>query len=428
MGRTDNATEKVSDLLEQLTAVNKLGGEPDFDKQVDGLNLILGPPSDGLSAWWWVQAPVLRHMLWQLREPTCDFGVRRLIEDALCKCSNDRSEDTTVLALVRGLIIPWTRKLLDHPSEVVVNSGIRIIAAYCTNMAPFAVAQGWDREHSGGSSTEDESGSTWADLLHVELIPLAEQGTLDDLFHLQKSRQHKALVRILALGDELSKSTISHLLLPLARYHITNSPDDHNLVDVSTGIMKLAAKDLSWTRVIGIFRWLGGQLKPGGVSRKGLRNRGIGRHGVSPEQMEKALLKGVSAAVQGISQRDDLSEKIGNLKSTVLPMLRRLVYTKQKVEDEAGAVGNEKQAHHGRGGQQDVFVTIRVSMVSAMLEVLSLMDADVFGSEFNKLTGVVVGGLLSRELEDRRKARDALSRMAAAATSLKQITFMLRTI
>lgn len=428
MGRTDNATEKVSGLLEQLTAVNKLGGEPDFDKQVDGLNLILGPPSDGLSAWWWVQAPVLRHMLWQLREPTCDFGVRRLIEDALCKCGNDRSEDTTVLALVRGLIIPWTRKLLDHPSEVVVNSGIRIIAAYCTNMAPFAVAQGWDRERGAGSSTKDESGSTWADLLHVELMPLAEQGTLDDLFHLQKSRQHKALVRILALEDELSKSTISHLLLPLARYHITNSPDDHNLVDVSTGIMKLAAKDLSWTRVIGIFRWLGGQLKPGGVSRKGLRNRGIGRHGVSPEQMEKALLKGVSAAVQGISQRDDLSEKIGNLKSTVLPMLRRLVYTKQKVEDEAGAVGNEKQAHHGRGGQQDVFVTIRVSMVSAMLEVLSLMDADVFGSEFNKLTGVVVGGLLSRELEDRRKARDALSRMAAAATSLKQITFMLRTI
>ncbi|KAF4751273.1 U3 snoRNP protein, partial [Perkinsus olseni] len=199
--------------------------------------------------------------------------------------------------LVRGLIIPWSRKLLDHPAEVVVNSGIRIIAAYCTNMAPFAVAQGWDEAHDRSSTSEDDSGNaTWAQLLHVELIPLAEQGTLDDLYHLQKSRQHRALVRILALEDDLSKSTIAHLLLPLGRYHIRNSPDDHNLVDVSTGIIKLAAKDLSWTRVINLFRWLGGQLKPGGVSRKGLKNRGIGRRGLSPEQVEKALLKGVSAA------------------------------------------------------------------------------------------------------------------------------------
>jgi hypothetical protein len=248
-------------------------------------------------------------------------------------------------------------------------------------------------------------------LLHKDLLPYV--GFLEDLQHIQRHRRGRALGKLADASEQLTEYTKKKLLAPLAVEALTQPGVSKAAFDASladTGIKTL-------------------QVCPGIVD---ILIKLVKVHLRKAEDREKIILRAVSKIVEKmlIDGKKVSQDEIQRAQTVLLSQLRKRVFDAKGSVKGSTLVGDQSDKHRlARQKDRDANEggLVKVEAVVALLEVLKFFCAKTLSDQTEHLVRIVLQGLPSRELINRRAAREALRR-CAKVLGITKIAWLLKEI
>jgi hypothetical protein len=237
---------------------------------------------------------------------------------------------------------------------------------------------------------------------HTDLESFSgEEGVLGELYHIQRHRRARAMVRLAENKHVFTAKTLEKLLMPIAFHNIlqrgvSKSNYDPNIADSSMDIIKETVNRMNTTSALHLFRLVTHQFMP-----------------KYPER-EKMLIKCIRAMSEGIQTRsEDLQP--GQLKN-LIDSLKNMVSVRMTPKS------SSKECHPHESSSKDVngvMIRVRPEIVAAVTCLLSISCEVAAAVEtVERIVVTCVQGLAARDLEFRVSAREALVSCAIAFSSL----------
>ena len=400
--KTSVSDVKAAEKLVELNSVRQSGAslQPDVDTHVDVLQDILDLDKDNLR-YYLSSVLMIRQCLFLLSSIACDTTVRHCAERFLAQTGLVR-DDRDRLPIPRlVMIINQLHKLLDsHSSEATHRSALKLIV-------------GFVRDYSHEVVDEEN-----ARLMHKDLLPftkpLSSDGgpsVLEDLQHIQRHRRTRALGRLADASDQLTPYTKRKLLAPLAiegivQPEVAKSAFDSSLAD--TGIKALQVCPNLVDLLIKLMKVY-------------LRKF---------EEREKVIYKTVSKVTEHLllSNTSFPEDEVVRAQNVLVPLLRKRVFDSKGSLRGSTLVGDQSSKHRlarDKSGEADGVV--RVEAVVALLEVLKFFCSSSLADQTEHLVRIILKGLPSRELVNRRAARDALRR-CSKVLGIRRLAWLMKEI
>lgn len=385
--------------VEILVALNSLKNsaslQPDVDRHVDILQDIL--ESDELE-YYLASSHLLRHCLFLLGSDGIDSTVRHCAERFVSLIGKLVDESGTLPMNRLLMVLNALHRMLDsHSSEGPHRSALKVLVFYVKEYARKV------------PETDSES----ARLLHKDLLPFTVSPTtgsgdsiivapsvMEDLLHIQKARRSNALSKLGDKADQLTEYTKTKILIPLSVEGIIQPGTAKANYD--NGQMEICIKVLrKCSKVIEVLTTF------------------IKVHLRKFPEREKVIFRTISKLVEHIRLVDEreLSEtEMSQVKKSLIPNLRKRVWDARGAV-KAGYIGQQQERSHKlardkRDSADDGLV--KIDVVVALLEVMKLLPESEFDAGMPQVVRIVLQGLPSRELENRKAAREALRRCGKA--------------
>ena len=398
---------------EVLVAVNSLKNaasmQPDVDRHVDVLQDVLDSEEEDLHGLL-ASTHLLRHCLFLLGSEGVDSTVRHCAERfvSLIGVVPDQQGRVQFHRLVT--VVKSLHHMLDsHSAEGPHRSALKVLIHYVKEYA----------SQLPDSDTEN------CRLLHKDLLPFTESevsaetriasaSVLEGLLHIQKFKRSRALAKLVDKNDLISEYTKTTILVPLAIEGI-----------VQPGVAK-ANYDAGQSDVaIRALQCCGSQIE--------LLMKLVKVHLRKFPEREKVIFKTVSKITEYIRQtRGSVSPaELAKIQAGLVPQLRKRIWdSKGSVKGNQFFVGQEQENQHKLAKDKNADAMdglVKIDVVVALLEVMKLLPPSDFEQGMPPVVRIILQGLPSRELINRRAAREALRRcakamgLAKAAWLMKQV-------
>jgi hypothetical protein len=381
---------KAVEKLVELNSVRQSGVslQPDVDRHVDILQDILDSQQDGDLEYFLSSVLMIRHCLFLISSVACDTTVRHCAERFLAQTGIVRDEHNRLPIPRLLMIVSQLHKLLEaHSSESTHRSALKLII-------------GFAKDYAGQLDENDENGR----LLHRDLLPLTKSlsseggpSVLDDLQHIQKHRRTRALGRLANTASELSDYTRRKLLAPLAIEGIVQPGVAKSAFDASlaeTGIKTLQV----CPNIVDLLVKL---------AKVFLRKF---------EERDKIIFKAISKVAENLRVTEAVlpAEEVARAQGVLVQVLRKRVFDAKGSLKGSTLIGDESAKHKlaREKSRDDEKGIVKLEAVVALLDVLKCFCSGTLADQTEHLVRIVLQGLPSRELINRRAAREALRRCA----------------
>lgn len=371
---------EAADKLVELNAVKGL--QPDVDLHVDILQDILDSEEIHIQKFKLASILLIKHCLFLLSSEACDTTVRhcaeRFVMVSCCPQGGDLPFDRLVMVMAQV-----HRMFTIMTSDGVRKSALKIVTYFVSNLAERI----------------DDS-SEYSRLLHKDLFPFIS--ILEELQHMQKHRRARGLAKL--VDSQISDYSRKNILLPIAleavlQPGVAKASFDAGLAD--TGIR--AIQSSSCGNPIGL-----------AISLLKVHLRKF------PER-EKLIFKACQKIAEYLRNTQTSGGLVdGKVVSVIIPLLRRKIWDSKGSLKGSSLMNDNSDKHKLAGKDKEAKEGIvKIDAVVALLEFVQLLPSEQFNDQINQLVRIVVQGLPSREIENRRASREALRRCVRAMGPLK---------
>ena len=399
-------TKKVSSSLgeqaaaEALVQLNSVKGlQPDVDSHVDVLQDILEAEIGSNSAHIMSSTILVKHCLFLLSSEACDSTVRHCAErfvimsSGFCEDEEKSSNGVKLLPFARlVMVMAQLHRMLGMKNcEGAHKSALKVLTAFVREFA-----------------TKIEPNDTeYARLLHRDLLP--HISVLEELQHIQRHRRARGLAKL--VESDISEYSRKCIVIPLAleavlQPGVAKSSFDSAFADI--GIKGIQSCGNPIHVVVSLLK----------VHLRKFPDR------------EKVVFRACQKIAQYLRGSDltSLSHAALKIPAVIVPVLKR------KIWDSKGCVkgsSDQSDRHKLANSFKDRDVKegiVKIDAVVALLEFIQLLPSvEQVNEQICQLVRIVIQGLPSRELENRRAARKAL-RKCARALGHKKLAYLMKEV
>ena len=371
-------------ILVELNSVKASASlQPDVDRHVDVLQDLLDREDPDL----FKSIHLIRHCLFLVSSSACDSTVRLCAERFLFSVPGPDPG-------LQLMVLNSVHRLLDsHGADGPFRSGLKILIQY------VKLGSGFEGEH--------------ARLFHQDLLPftkpcdpvngIAVGSLLEELLHIQKHKRTRAFKKIVD-ADGLSDYTKSKLIVPMAFEMIVQPGTSKAAYDMAMCDAGIRAVEICSNKIEILIA----------LVKKYLRKF---------EEREKPIFRAISKVTEFV-RLNGIAVDLTKLQSSLVPQLKRRVW------DAKGGVKQDRESgtrHKLAGHEEEDAGLVKLDVVVALLEVMKLLPSSEFEAGMPQVVSLILRGLPSRDLLNRKAAREGL-RKCARAMGVGKLAWMMKQV